>query len=43
MGQLLVMLIEPPIVGAVAYIVFRKILEKDVDVSDTISRRDPFG
>ena len=41
MGQFLVMLIVPPVVGVVTYIVFRLIWEKDEDASEAISRRDP--
>ena len=41
MGQFLVMLIVPPVVGVVAYIVFRLIWEKDEDASEAINWRDP--
>jgi hypothetical protein len=43
MGQILVMLIAPPIVGVVTYIVFRLIWEKDEDASEAINWRDPSG
>ena len=42
MGQLLVMLIVPPIVGVVTYIVVRLIWEKDKNsASEAVRRRDP--
>ena len=42
MGQLLVMLIVPPIVGVVAYIVVRLIWERDENGgSEIVRRRDP--
>ena len=39
MGQLLVMLIVPPIVGVVTYIVVRHIWERDKN--SEVGRRDP--
>jgi hypothetical protein len=42
MGQLLVMLIVPPIVGVVTYIVGRLIWEKDENSArEAVRRRDP--
>jgi hypothetical protein len=42
MGQLLVMLIVPPIVGVVTYIVVRLIWERDENGgSEIVRRRDP--
>jgi hypothetical protein len=42
MGQLLVMLIVPPIVGVVTYIVIRRIWERDENgASEAVRRRDP--
>jgi hypothetical protein len=42
MGQLLVMLIIPPIVGVVTYIIIRRIWDRDENgASDTVRRRDP--
>jgi hypothetical protein len=42
MGQLLVMLIVPPIVGVVIYIIIRRIWERDeIGVSEEVTRRDP--
>jgi hypothetical protein len=42
MGQLLVMLIVPPIVGVVTYIVVRLIWEKDENSArEAVRRRDP--
>jgi hypothetical protein len=42
MGQLLVMLIVPPIVGVVTYIVFRLIWERDENgASEAVRRHDP--
>ena len=42
MGQLLVMLIVPPIVGVVTYIVIRRIWERDGNgASEAVTRRDP--
>lgn len=40
MGQLLVMLIVPPIVGVVTYIVIRHIWERDEN-GEAVRRRDP--
>jgi hypothetical protein len=42
MGQLLVMLIVPPIVGVVTYIVVRRIWEREENgASEAVGRRDP--
>ena len=42
MGQLLVMLIVPPIVGVVTYIVIRRIWERDENgASEAVTRLDP--
>jgi hypothetical protein len=42
MGQLLVMLIVPPIVGVVTYIVIRRIWERDENgAREAVTRRDP--
>jgi hypothetical protein len=42
MGQLLVMLIVPPIVGVVTYIIIRRIWERDENgASKAARRRDP--
>ena len=42
MGQLLMMLIVPPIVGVVTYIVIRRIWERDENnASVAVERRDP--
>jgi hypothetical protein len=41
MGQLLVTLIVPPIVGMVTYIVIRRIWERDANGAEAISRREP--
>jgi len=42
MGQLLVMLIVPPIVGVVTYIVVRLVWERDENGgSEIVRRRDP--
>jgi hypothetical protein len=41
MGQLLVTLIVPPIVGVVAYIVVRRIWEQDENGAEAVSRREP--
>jgi hypothetical protein len=41
MGQLLVMLIIPPIVGVVTYIIIRRIWERDENgASEAVRRRD---
>jgi hypothetical protein len=40
MGQLLVMLIVPPIVGVATYIVVRRIWDRDEN-GDAVSRREP--
>lgn len=42
MGQLLVMLIVPPIVGVVTYIVIRRSWERDENgAREAVTRRDP--
>jgi hypothetical protein len=41
MGQLLVMLIVPPIVGVVTYIVVQRIWERDENSANVVVRRDP--
>jgi hypothetical protein len=42
MGQLLVMLIVPPVVGVVTYIIIRRLWERDENgASEAITRRDP--
>jgi hypothetical protein len=42
MGQLLVTLIVPPVVGLVTYIVVRRIWERDENVpSEAANRREP--
>jgi hypothetical protein len=42
MGQLLVMLIVPPIVGVVTYIIIRRIWEgEENDASQKVTRHDP--
>ena len=41
MGQLLVTLIVPPIVGLVTYIIVRRIWERDENGAETVSRREP--
>jgi len=42
MGQLLVMLIVPPIVGVVTYIIVRRVWERDENGgSEAVRRRDP--
>jgi hypothetical protein len=42
MGQLLVMLIVPPAVGVVTYVIIRRLWKGDEDdASETESRRDP--
>ena len=42
MGQLLVMLIVPPAVGVVTYVIIRRLWEGDEnDASETVGRRDP--
>jgi hypothetical protein len=40
MGQLLVMLIVPPVVGVVTYIIVRRIWERD-ETGETVIRRTP--
>ena len=41
MGQLLVTLIVPPIVGLVTYIIVRRIWERDANSAEAVSRREP--
>jgi hypothetical protein len=41
MGQLLVTLIVPPIVGLVTYIIVRRIWERDENGPEAVSRREP--
>ncbi len=42
MGQLLVMLIVPPSVGVVIYIIIRRLWERDENGADeAVARRDP--
>ena len=41
MGQLLVTLIVPPIVGVVAYIIVRRIWERDENGAEAVCRREP--
>ena len=41
MGQLLVTLIVPPVVGVVTYIVIRRIWEREENSAGVIVRRDP--
>jgi hypothetical protein len=42
MGQLLVMLIVPPVVGVVTYIIVRRIWERDENgTGETVIRRTP--
>ena len=41
MGQLLVTLIVPPIVGLVTYIIVRRIWERDENGAEAVSRREP--
>jgi len=42
MGQLLVMLIVPPAVGMVTYIIIRRLWERDEnDTGEAVKRRDP--
>ena len=42
MGQLLVMLIIPPVVGVVTYIIIRRLWGRDeIDTGEAV-RRDPF-
>ncbi|MGA7388282.1 MAG: hypothetical protein WBW99_10205 [Pseudolabrys sp.] len=42
MGELLVMLIVPPIVGVLTYVVLRLVWERDEKrAGETITRRDP--
>ena len=41
MGQLLVTLIVPPIVGVVTYFIVRRIWERDENGAEAVSRREP--
>ena len=41
MGQLLVTLIVPPIVGLVTYIIVRRIWERDANSAEAVGRREP--
>ena len=41
MGQLLVTLIVPPIVGVVTYIIVRHIWERDENAAEAVNRREP--
>jgi len=42
MGQLLVMLIVPPAVGVVTYVIIRRLWERDeIGASEEVARRDP--
>jgi len=42
MGQLLVMLIVPPAVGVVTYVIIRRLWERDeIGASEEVTRRDP--
>ncbi|MGB8618938.1 MAG: hypothetical protein WCD65_15635 [Pseudolabrys sp.] len=41
MGQLLVTLIVPPIVGLVTYIIVRRIWERDANSAEAVSRCEP--
>ena len=41
MGQLLVTLIVPPIVGVITYIVVRRIWDRDENGAEAVSRREP--
>lgn len=42
MGQLLVMLIIPPAVGVVTYIIIRRLWERDeIGAGEAVMRRDP--
>ena len=42
MGQLLVTLIVPPVVGLITYIVIRRIWERDENApGEAVSRREP--
>ena len=41
MGQLLVTLIVPPIVGLVTYIIVRRIWERDENGAEAVSRHEP--
>jgi hypothetical protein len=43
MGQLLVMLIVPPFVGVVTYIIIRRLRERDEIGTSEAVRRDPFA
>ena len=41
MGQLLVTLIVPPLVGLVTYIIVRRIWERDENGAEAVSRHEP--
>jgi hypothetical protein len=41
MGQFLVTLIVPPIVGLITYTIVRRIWERDKNDAEAISRREP--
>ena len=41
MGQLVVTLIVPPIVGLATYIVVRRIWERDESGAEVVTRREP--
>lgn len=41
MGQLLVMLTVPPIVGVVTYVIIRRLWERDENAGEAVGRRDP--
>jgi hypothetical protein len=43
MGQLLVMLIVPPVVGVITYIIIRRLWEPDEIGASEAVRRDPFA
>jgi hypothetical protein len=44
MGQLLVTLIVPPVVGVVTYIIIRRIWDRDeIGASDAVRKHDPGG
>lgn len=44
MGQLLVMLIVPPVVGVATYLIIRRIWERGEYCADeVVERRDPFA
>jgi hypothetical protein len=43
MGQLFVMLIVPPVVGVITYIIIRRLWEPDEIGASEAVRRDPFA